>query len=355
VKGKLIWKSLKTDRKTVADLRLSDLERQERAKSERGQIIAKGTVLFQHALNAYREKGFRPATPRTAKDAKPLKPAAIAYYEQRVLALLNSWPGLVKAELRKITERDCHDWAEKAGRAMSASVFNHTIGLLRNIIDFGIKIGARYDNPASTLVRKSEVATRLTLPSSDEFERFVSLIETSGSGWAKPCAELVRFMAYGGLRKGEAAHVAWADRDFDRKLITVRGPATGLKNRRPGETRLVPMIPEMLKLLTAMRATRQGEPATSGVMRVNECQKATDRAAKEVGMSRITHHDLRHLFATRCIESGVDIPTVSRWLGHKDGGALAMKVYGHLRDQHSAVMAQRVEFRTQRPIERPTV
>ena len=28
---------------------------------------------------------------------------------------------------------------------------------------------------------------------------------------------------------------------------------------------------------------------------------------------------------------GVDIPTVSRWLGHKDGGALAMKVYGHLR------------------------
>jgi integrase len=45
-------------------------------------------------------------------------------------------------------------------------------------------------------------------------------------------------------------------------------------------------------------------------------------------MHRITHHELRHLFATRCIESGVDIPTVSRWLGHKDGGALAMKVYG---------------------------
>jgi hypothetical protein len=53
---------------------------------------------------------------------------------------------------------------------------------------------------------------------------------------------------------------------------------------------------------------------------------------------------LRHLFATRCIESGVDIPTVSRWLGHKDGGALAMKVYGHLRDQHSTNMAKKVIF-----------
>ncbi|MES1180609.1 MAG: tyrosine-type recombinase/integrase, partial [Verrucomicrobiota bacterium] len=64
----------------------------------------------------------------------------------------------------------------------------------------------------------------------------------------------------------------------------------------------------------------------------------------KLGISRFTHHDLRHLFATRCIESGVDIPTVSRWLGHKDGGALAMKTYGHLRDEHSTKMAQKVVF-----------
>ena len=77
---------------------------------------------------------------------------------------------------------------------------------------------------------------------------------------------------------------------------------------------------------------------------VGECQKALDRACKKVGADRITHHDLRHLFATRCIESGVDIPTVSRWLGHKDGGALAMKTYGHLRREHSIAQAQRVSF-----------
>ena len=79
-------------------------------------------------------------------------------------------------------------------------------------------------------------------------------------------------------------------------------------------------------------------------MRVRECQGAINRACKALEIVRFTHHDLRHLFATTCIESGVDIPTVSRWLGHKDGGALAMKVYGHLRDQHSANMAQRVSF-----------
>jgi integrase len=56
------------------------------------------------------------------------------------------------------------------------------------------------------------------------------------------------------------------------------------------------------------------------------------------------HHDLRHLFATRCIENGVDIPTVSRWLGHQDGGALCMKTDGHLRDEHSANEAKKVTF-----------
>ena len=93
-----------------------------------------------------------------------------------------------------------------------------------------------------------------------------------------------------------------------------------------------------------MWSDRSGEPMDGKVFRVGECQKSLDRAAKKVGTDRITHHDLRHLFATRCIESGVDIPTVSRWLGHKDRGALAMKTYGHLRREHSIAQAQRVTF-----------
>ncbi len=86
------------------------------------------------------------------------------------------------------------------------------------------------------------------------------------------------------------------------------------------------------------------ERLTAKVFRVNEAQKAIDAACRKLGIKRITHHDLRHLFATICIESGVDIPTVSRWLGHKDGGALAMKTYGHLRREHSLAQAQRVSF-----------
>ena len=136
--------------------------------------------------------------------------------------------------------------------------------------------------------------------------------------------------------------MVWQDVDFDKKKIHVLGhPETGTKN---SEVRVVPMIPELEKMLRAMRASHKNESMDVRIMKVNECQKSMDRAAKLVGMERITHHDLRHLFATICIESGVDIPTVSRWLGHKDGGALAMKVYGHLCDKHSAAQAQKVSY-----------
>jgi integrase len=152
----------------------------------------------------------------------------------------------------------------------------------------------------------------------------------------------VRFLAFGGFRKSEAANITWADCNFDKGEIVVRGdPETGTKN---WSVRRVPMISDMIQLLQRLRGERGRESVNRPVMRVRECQKAMNRAVKAVGMERITHHDLRHLFATRCIESGVDIPTVSRWLGHKDGGALAMKVYGHLRDQHSVSMAKRVTF-----------
>jgi integrase len=58
----------------------------------------------------------------------------------------------------------------------------------------------------------------------------------------------------------------------------------------------------------------------------------------------MTHHSLRHLFATRAIESGVPVPTVARWLGHQDGGALLLKTYSHLLDSHSQASAQKVVF-----------
>lgn len=340
INGKLIRASLKTTVLSVAKLRLADLEKQERKRAELQVQTSDGKMTFEGALATYRL--------RLAGDVT-IKKGTRDYHEQRIKALLKSWPELEKAEIRGITKSECLNWAARFSKGCSSTAYNHTIGILRKIIEIGVEAGVRYDNPARFIKRVSERSEKPVLPEPDQFDKFVAEIESSGSGHSKPCADLVRFMAFGGFRKNEAANISWADCDFNRKKIIVRGDAvTGLKGRHAGEVREVPMIPDMQKLLGRIRNERPNDPPEARVMLVRECQKAMNRAAKIVGMARITHHDLRHLFATHCIESGVDIPTVSRWLGHKDGGALAMKVYGHLRDQHSAEMAERVSFEKQK-------
>ncbi|SPE57223.1 Integrase family protein (fragment) [Verrucomicrobia bacterium] len=107
----------------------------------------------------------------------------------------------------------------------------------------------------------------------------------------------------------EAVWVTWEDVDWPRKEIIVRGdPVTATKNSEIGR---VPILPYMEVLLTRLK-DKLGTAATGRVMRVSECTLALVRACKEIGIPKLTHHDLRHMFATRCIESGVDIPTVSR-------------------------------------------
>jgi integrase len=55
-------------------------------------------------------------------------------------------------------------------------------------------------------------------------------------------------------------------------------------------------------------------------------------------------HDCRHHFISMCVMSGVDFMTIAAWVGHKDGGVLIGKVYGHLANEHRRAMANRVSF-----------
>lgn len=96
-------------------------------------------------------------------------------------------------------------------------------------------------------------------------------------------------------------------------------------------------------LLSCLHAERQPQPEDL-VAQVDSAKNGIAAACRRLGFPPFTHHDFRHFFATTCIEAGVDIPTVSRWLGHKDGGALAMRVYGHLRQEHSQLAIQKVTF-----------
>jgi len=275
-------------------------------------------------------------------DNPRLKPRTRAYWRQRLGALTKSWQGLNEIEVRKITQSNCKQWAGKYARKTSPTNYNNTIALLRQVLNCAVDAGVIYANAAVALKRVTIHSKEIVLPSTDKFNALIAEMRNGHGRDSRNCGDFAAGLAFTGCRLSEANALEWRDIDFAAGEIVVRGDAeTGTKN---WELRRVPLIPDARALFERMRGEREDEPLDAKVFRVRECQKSLDRACKNVGTDRITHHDLRHLFATRCIESGVDIPTVSRWLGHKDGGALAMKTYGHLRREHSIAQAQRVSF-----------
>lgn len=323
--GKIFRESLETDVFTTAKLLLADFVKSNRKRASRpvAGTFAEARALYEIDL----------AGDHTLKDTSKL------YRRKCIQALSRSWPELDSSRPAKISEADCRAWAARYATDYSVSVFNNTLSTLRSILErAGIP---REENPAFKIKRLGVKPKELMLPEPSQFDALLKTIETAGARQSKDCADFVRFLAFSGCRLNEARLVRWLDVNLEKMEIRVYNSKSAKTNSKP-EFRFVPIIPPMRELLTRLKL---GNPsAESSVCNVGECEKSLTRACRLCKVHRITHHDLRHLFATRCIESGVDIPTVSRWLGHSDGGALAMKTYGHLRREHSASMAQRVTF-----------
>ena len=331
--GKEVWKSLKTSHFSKAEAKLAEFlkEHRERRSNGNGEVSAKMTFGEAAAIHL-----------RNLDDNLSIKPRTRDYWRECLAALQKSWPGLSETEIRKITQADCKKWASAYAKTASATRYNNTVSVLRHVLNVAVESGVVYSNAAAVVKRAAVRGKEIALPTIEKFNAMIAEMRAGHSRDSINCADFAAGLAFTGCRVGEAREIAWRDLDFEVGEIVVRGDAkTGTKN---WELRRVPLIPDARALFQRMRSERLGEPLDAKVFRVGECQKALDLAAKKVGADRITHHDLRHLFATRCIESGVDIPTVSRWLGHKDGGVLAMKTYGHLRREHSIAQAQRVTF-----------
>ena len=331
VRGKLIRQSLKTNVWSIARLRLADFvgEKSRNRASSSIVTVADAVVLYRNLL---------------ASDIE-IKPQSKQYREWCLKKLLNTWPELAGRDVSQITEEECRPWAARLHETVACHYYNNITGTLKQVMKLAIKEhvkkgGTVFENPAGCIGRASIKPNELRLPEPSQFRALLRSIVEVAPQAGERIATVVQFLAYSGVRAfSEANWIGWDDVDWKRKEIIVRGvPATGTKN---GEIRRIPLLPDMEKLLLELKAISQ---TPGSIVHVPRCDKILNKACAKAEVPRITLHDLRHLFATRCIESGVDIPTVSRWLGHRDGGALAMKTYGHLRNEHSQAMAGKVTF-----------
>lgn len=146
----------------------------------------------------------------------------------------------------------------------------------------------------------------------DEQARFVHLIQQN------KYRDLYLFYLGTGCRKSEALTIKWTDVDYVGKRIHVKGSKT------ENADRYVPLFPEIETLLAGIKHTDEYIfPITENTIKCN-----FKRLKRQSGLTfRI--HDLRHTFATRCLEAGIAINTVQLWLGHSKASTTA-DIYTHV-------------------------
>ena len=164
---------------------------------------------------------------------------------------------------------------------------------------------------------------------------------------------LYEFMAFTGLRRGEACALRWDDVDLERGLLTVRtqlvqvgsGVVEGKPKTRSGEDRRVDLGSRTIGVLLAQQFMQDAERLAWGAAyidggRVFTREDGSDlapegvtktfaRLVKAAGLRPVRLHDLRHGAASLMIAGGVDLAVVSKRLGHSSLSITA-DTYSHL-------------------------
>jgi len=138
--------------------------------------------------------------------------------------------------------------------------------------------------------------------------------------------EIIVLALHTGLRQGEILALQWQDIDFERGTLLVR-------HSKNGTRRTVPLNTTVFELLAAKQATVGSEMGfvfpTQGGSHLNPryLVRAFQKAVRRAGIAHVRFHDLRHTFATRLVQRGVDLYRVQRLLGHKT--SLMTQRYAH--------------------------
>ncbi len=141
---------------------------------------------------------------------------------------------------------------------------------------------------------------------------------------------------YGGLRIGEVCALKWENFDFQNGTVRIDKTASrivNIENGKPAGTKIVigspktecslrtiPLPETVLSYFSARR--RSGSvyllTGTKKLMEPRACLARYKRFLKRAGVADNTWHCLRHTFATRCVENGVDTKSLSEIMGHSD-------------------------------------
>ncbi len=146
---------------------------------------------------------------------------------------------------------------------------------------------------------------------------------------------------YTGLRIGEVCALRWCDIDFENSSLCVTGTQVRTKDglniippKSNASRREIPIPDFLLEKLEKIK--------NNGIYVLSQKEKPMDvrtyrrhfkNKIKEAQLSDIKYHSLRHTFATRALEVGMDYRTLSEILGHASV-SITLDIYAHSLKEH---------------------
>lgn len=161
---------------------------------------------------------------------------------------------------------------------------------------------------------------------------------------------------YTGLRIGELLALEWRDIDFSKGTLSVTkscyyGKSANGKFERCTESpktttsqRTIPIPKQLLVILKRIKKRSESEyivaNGKNGVS-VRSYQRSFALLLRKLQIPHRGFHALRHTFATRALECGMDVKTLSEILGHKNAN-VTLNRYVHSLMEHKQVMMNKV-------------
>lgn len=226
------------------------------------------------------------------------------------------------------------------------------VSVLKSSLKCAVEAGVTSKHFAGGICRPKPREKRVECFSAAEQRRLEDFVIKSGS---KKLFGIV-FCLYTGLRIGELLALKWKNIDVGRRVCRVVGTCrdswengkykkvTDLP-KTENSFRIVPIPRQLVPYLKQSGGKNAEKYFVEGISgegaQMRSYQKTFKRLLEKLKIPHRGFHSLRHTFATRAIECGMDVKTLSEILGHKNVG-VTLSRYAHSLTKHKTEMMDRV-------------
>lgn len=240
----------------------------------------------------------------------------------------------------------------KTGTGLSSNSVNSIITVIQGSLAMAYRIGLSAEYIVDKIKRPKITEKQVSCFTLAEQKQ----IEQAVIGNKKIKMFGILLCLYSGLRVGEVLALEWTDIDFvkselmvnkschdgkdkDGKFCRITDTPKTESSRRviPIPRQLLPHLRIVKKKSSSIYVVSNGEKIVS----VRSYQKIFTSLLKRLGIKHKGFHSLRHTFATRALECGMDIKTLSEILGHKSP-TITLNRYVHSLIEHKKEMMNKL-------------